>query len=95
VLTSDGESNQGATADAFRAWYDRQPSSLRQVPVFTVLFGESATGQMKGLADLTHGRTFDARTQSLSAVFGENEGELKLPPSGGPAPPDFRTEPSG
>ena len=39
---SDGESNQGASAADFRAWYERQPASLRQVPVFPILFGESA-----------------------------------------------------
>jgi uncharacterized protein YegL len=74
VLMSDGESNQGASAADFRAWYQRQPASLRQVPVFPILFGETATGEMNGLASLTHGKTFDARAQSLSAVFGEIRG---------------------
>ncbi len=74
VLMSDGESNQGASAEDFRAWYERQPAALRQVPVFPILFGESVTGEMDGLATLTHGRTFDARAQSLSTVFGDIRG---------------------
>ncbi|WP_433187336.1 VWA domain-containing protein [Actinoallomurus sp. CA-150999] len=74
VLMSDGESNKGASADSFRAWYAGQPPQLKRIPVFTVLFGESAIGQMTTLAQLTQGRTFDARTQSLSVVFKEIRG---------------------
>ncbi len=74
VLMSDGESNQGASAADFRAWYARQPLALRRVPVFAILFGESASGEMNALATLTHGRTFDARVQSLSSVFGQIRG---------------------
>ncbi|WP_460358655.1 hypothetical protein [Actinoallomurus acanthiterrae] len=71
---SDGESNKGASAESFRAWYGGQPPQLRRIPVFTVLFGESAIGQMTALAQLTQGRTFDARAQSLSVVFKEIRG---------------------
>ncbi|MFC0041566.1 VWA domain-containing protein [Actinomadura rayongensis] len=74
VLMSDGESNAGADAGDFRAWYGTRPAALRGVPVFPILFGESATGEMNDLATLTRGRTFDARTQSLSSVFREIRG---------------------
>jgi Ca-activated chloride channel family protein len=74
VLMSDGENNAGASAADFRSWYERRPASTRRIPVFPILFGESATGEMNELATLTHGRTFDARLQSLSAVFGEIRG---------------------
>jgi Ca-activated chloride channel family protein len=74
VLMSDGESNKGAPAGAFRAWYANQSPELRRIPVFPILFGESANDEMKALATLTQGRTFDARTQSLSLVFGEIRG---------------------
>ncbi|MGI5229254.1 VWA domain-containing protein [Actinoallomurus sp. CA-142502] len=74
VLMSDGESNQGDSLADFRAWYGRQPLALRRIPVFAILFGESATSEMNALAALTRGRTFDARLQSLSAVFGEIRG---------------------
>ena len=59
---------------AFRAWYAKQGPELRRIPVFPILFGESANDEMKALATLTQGRTFDARTQSLSLVFGEIRG---------------------
>ncbi|GLY88737.1 vWA domain-containing protein [Actinoallomurus iriomotensis] len=74
VLMSDGESNQGDSLADFRSWYGRRPLALRRIPVFAILFGESATSEMNALAALTHGRTFDARLQSLSAVFGEIRG---------------------
>ena len=47
-------------------------AALRQE--LTRLFGEAATGQMNDLAQLTGGRTFDARTQSLAVVFKEIRG---------------------
>ncbi|WP_328600885.1 vWA domain-containing protein [Actinomadura physcomitrii] len=74
VLMSDGEVNGGATLEAFRAWYARQPAEARRIPVFTVLFGESRVSEMNEVAALTHGKVFDARLQSLSAVFGEIRG---------------------
>lgn len=74
VLMSDGESNGGATIAGFQAWYARQPAAVRQIPVFTVLFGESRVSEMNEVATLTHGKVFDARLQSLSSVFSEIRG---------------------
>ncbi|GAA2105533.1 vWA domain-containing protein [Actinomadura alba] len=74
VLMSDGENNRGIALVDFRSWLAAQPAEVRRVPVFPVLFGEAATGEMGELASLTGGRTFDARSQSLEAVFKEIRG---------------------
>jgi Ca-activated chloride channel family protein len=74
VLMTDGENNRGASLEGFRSWYQDQPASIRRVPVFPILFGEAAAGEMNELAGFTGGRTFDGRSQSLAAVFKEIRG---------------------
>jgi Ca-activated chloride channel family protein len=71
VLMTDGQNTSGTDFAAFRARY---PSLLQGVPVFTILFGEGRADEMDQLAQLTGGRTFDARSQSLSAVFRDIRG---------------------
>ncbi|MCW2918918.1 MAG: von Willebrand factor type family protein [Actinomycetia bacterium] len=71
VLMTDGENTSGSNFAAFRARY---PSLQQGVPIFPILFGEGRTEEMNGLAQLTGGRTFDARSQSLAAVFREIRG---------------------
>ena len=39
------------------------------MPAFTVLFGEGDVAEMQKIAELTGGKTFDARTGSRPAVF--------------------------
>ncbi|MFI5910562.1 VWA domain-containing protein [Dactylosporangium sp. NPDC051541] len=70
VLLTDGEVTAGARLDAFKA---RLPQ-LAKVPVFTILFGEGNVGEMQQIADLTGGRSFDARTGTLPAAFKEIRG---------------------
>lgn len=74
VLMTDGENTAGVGIDGFRAFADGRPESLRGVPVFAVLFGESANAEMEEVARLTGGRTFDARTVGLEQVFSEIRG---------------------
>ncbi|WP_433204803.1 VWA domain-containing protein [Dactylosporangium sp. CS-047395] len=70
VLLTDGEVTAGARLDAFKA---RVPQ-LAKVPVFTILFGEGNVAEMQQIADLTGGKTFDARTGSLPGAFKEIRG---------------------
>ncbi|MFG1927353.1 hypothetical protein [Cryptosporangium sp. NPDC048952] len=70
VLMTDGENTTGPTFDDFRQAYQRYPA----IPVYPVLFGEAATDEMTELADLTGGRTFDARDESLTTVFKDIRG---------------------
>ncbi|WP_433278382.1 extracellular solute-binding protein [Pseudonocardia xinjiangensis] len=74
VLMTDGENTSGADIAAFRAYVGSLPAQLRGVPVFCVLFGESSTAEMEEVAELTGGRTFDARTVPLAEVFQEIRG---------------------
>ncbi|MEJ2888154.1 VWA domain-containing protein [Actinomycetospora aeridis] len=75
VLLSDGESNRGPRLPEFRAFLAGRPPSTRGVPVFPILFGEAARGEMEQLAAATGGRTFAASDpQALDAVFREIRG---------------------
>lgn len=42
---------------------------MASVPIYPILFGESDPAQMRQLADLTGGQTFDGRGQSLAELF--------------------------
>jgi Ca-activated chloride channel family protein len=74
VLMTDGENTSGDGIEQFRAFVGSLPTDLRAVPVFCVLFGESNAEEMTEVAELTGGRAFDARTDSLAEVFQEIRG---------------------
>ena len=74
VLMTDGENNQGLTEAQFEEWYRSQGASVSGIPVFPILFGEGSPAELRGLADLTGGRLFDSRSNSLAAVFKEIRG---------------------
>jgi Ca-activated chloride channel homolog len=74
VLMTDGENNTGAALDDFVRHHRRLPEALRTVPIFVVLFGEANAGEMEQLAELTGGRTFDARASRLDTAFQEIRG---------------------
>jgi Ca-activated chloride channel family protein len=74
VLMTDGENNEGMDADQFKAFYQALPAQKRAVKVFPILFGEGNVDEMTALADLTGGRTFDARKGDLLAVFRDIRG---------------------
>jgi Ca-activated chloride channel homolog len=74
VLMSDGENNDGDSYDDFVRLHRSFPPELQNVPVFTVLFGDGNRDEMSGVAELTGGRLFDARTEALSTIFKEIRG---------------------
>jgi Ca-activated chloride channel homolog len=74
VLMTDGESSSGSNFEAFRNWYQALPDTAQDIPVFTIMFGDADSEEMKSLAELTGGRVFDAGGSSLSAVFKEIRG---------------------
>lgn len=69
VAFTDGKSNMGRRLDAFRRAYEQMPEDVRGIPVFMVLFGEAAEGDLKELVAITGGKVFDARKTPLYAVF--------------------------
>ncbi|RRJ88620.1 VWA domain-containing protein [Gulosibacter macacae] len=79
VLFTDGESNEGMSARDFERWYEdfvAQHPEAREIPVFTVKFGDSNADELERLAELTGGRSFDAKSESLAAAFREIRGYL-------------------
>ncbi|MCX4749685.1 substrate-binding and VWA domain-containing protein [Kitasatospora sp. NBC_01287] len=76
VLMTDGESNEGDSADGFTAFYRALPTAQQTVPVFPILFGEGALAQLQGIADTTGGKLFDATAgpSALDGVFEEIRG---------------------
>lgn len=74
VLMTDGENNNGLSQAEFVAWYNTQGDNVRGIPVFPILFGEGNAKELGQLADLTGGRLFDSRANTLAAVFKEIRG---------------------
>ncbi|OLS97597.1 hypothetical protein BJF90_42605 [Pseudonocardia sp. CNS-004] len=74
VLMTDGENTAGSGLQDFQVFAATRAPALRGVPVFCVVFGESDAGEMEEVAELTGGRTFDARTAPLAEVFKEIRG---------------------
>jgi Ca-activated chloride channel family protein len=74
VLMTDGENNRGLTQAEFEEWYKDQGDSVRGIPVFPILFGEGSPDELRAIADLTGGRLFDSRSNTLAAVFKEIRG---------------------
>ena len=44
------------------------------MPVFPILFGDADRSAMQDVADLTGGRLFDAKSQSLADIFKQIRG---------------------
>lgn len=79
VLFTDGERTAGPNEREFERWYRdfvSKHSAAANVPVYVILFGEADVTEMTSLAELTGGRTFDASSDSLAAVFKEIRGYL-------------------
>ena len=74
VLMTDGENNAGMDIDSFTAFYRSLPPQKNAIRVFPILFGEGDADEMKRLAELTGGRTFDARKGDLAGVFRDIRG---------------------
>jgi Ca-activated chloride channel family protein len=74
VLMTDGMNNRGLTRFEFDEWYRNHGEDVRGIPVFPILFGEGSAKDLKQLADLTGGRMFDSRSNTLAEVFKEIRG---------------------
>ncbi|MCE4557479.1 substrate-binding and vWA domain-containing protein [Roseateles cellulosilyticus] len=69
VAFTDGKNNQGRNLLAFKQAYEQLPEDVRGIPVFMVLYGEAAEGDLQQLVNITGGKVFDARKTPLYAVF--------------------------
>ncbi|MFG6464555.1 substrate-binding domain-containing protein [Roseateles sp. DXS20W] len=69
VAFTDGKNTVGRNLEAFKQAYEQLPEDVRGIPVFMVLYGDAAEGDLKQLVGITGGRVFDARKTPLYAVF--------------------------
>lgn len=74
VLMTDGRNTNGESFVEFQQFYNSLPDNVKSVKTFTVLFGEADPKEMQKIADLTGGKVFDGRTDSLASVFKQIRG---------------------
>ncbi|MEV6875283.1 extracellular solute-binding protein [Amycolatopsis sp. NPDC051128] len=74
VLMTDGENANGSSLTEFLTSFASLSPTMKQVPVFTVLFGEGSSDELTQVATRTGGKVFDARNVQLSRVFQEIRG---------------------
>lgn len=70
---TDGQNTNGRDFGEFRAAWERL-GDVKSVRVFPVLFGDSDVDEMKAVAEMTGGKVFDGRKDSLAKVFKEIRG---------------------
>ena len=63
ILMTDGQSNAGTYESFERAW----KNFGKDVPVFSIMFGDASEEQLTPLAQLTRGRVFDGRKDLIAA----------------------------
>lgn len=71
ILMTDGQSNTGKKIDDLRR--GQETLGIRDVPVYSILFGSASQGQLDEIARLTSGRVFDGR-KGLIDAFREAKG---------------------
>ena len=74
VLMSDGENNEGISDNEFADFYRSLPADAQSIRTFTILFGDADERAMTELAELTNGRIFNAKSESLAAIFKQIRG---------------------
>ena len=74
VLMTDGENNRGDDFQHFQRRWNALPEYGRRIHIFPIFIGEANPKELQQIADLTGGRSFDARSQSLAEIFKEIRG---------------------
>ena len=69
VLMTDGLGNVGTMEELERIY----KSAGREIPIYSIMFGDADSFQLEGIADLTNGKVFDGK-QDLVAAFKEVRG---------------------
>lgn len=63
ILMTDGESNRGNISDLSSVYKNLK----RDIPIYSIMFGEAASYQLEDVAELTNAKVFDGRTNLLEA----------------------------
>jgi Ca-activated chloride channel family protein len=74
VLMTDGENNRGDDFARFQRKWNALSQYGRHIHIFPIFIGEANPKELQQIADLTGGRAFDARSQSLAEIFKEIRG---------------------
>jgi Ca-activated chloride channel family protein len=74
VLMTDGENNTGDEYDQFAQKWHQLPAYAQHIRIFPIFIGEASPAELQRIADLTGGRAFDARNESISEIFKEIRG---------------------
>lgn len=77
VLFTDGENSYGKSYNDFVDTYNQLAAAnpeVKNIPVFTVRFGEGNDKELAGLATLTGGKVFDSTKSDLPSIFKEIRG---------------------
>lgn len=74
VLMTDGQNTNGESFSDFQDFYNGLPANVKNVKTFTVLFGDADPTEMQKIAELTGGKVFDGRKDSLASVFKQIRG---------------------
>lgn len=74
VVMTDGQNNEGIGMEQFADWYNQLPAPDKGIKIFPILFGEASSDELKRLADMSGGRTFDSRKVGLQSIFKEIRG---------------------
>jgi Ca-activated chloride channel family protein len=74
VLMSDGENTEDTTLRDFERFFTGLAPTTRTIKTFPVLFGNANEEEMTDVAELTGGRVFDGRSETLSLVFKQIRG---------------------
>jgi Ca-activated chloride channel family protein len=71
VLMTDGENNRGDGPNEFRTKYEHYQ---RKVRIFPIVVGEASPEELTSIAELSGGRSFDARSAPMDEIFKEIRG---------------------
>ncbi len=63
ILMTDGESNSGKLSDLERAY----GNARKDIPVYSIMFGDANDVQLLNIARLTNGKVFDGKTDLVEA----------------------------
>ena len=74
VLMTDGENNRGDDYARFERKWRTLPEYGRRIHIFPIFIGEANPKELNQIADLTGGRSFDARSVPLAEIFKEIRG---------------------
>jgi len=74
VVMTDGANTSGISLANFERWYNALPAQMKGIRVFTISFGSAREDELKRLAEMTGGRSFDGTKSGLQAIFKEVRG---------------------